>query len=600
MKLKKKMNIKNIIILIIPLLLLIVFEYPYYCFSKNIIIAIILIYSIYFMLLSIFKNIKITTIILGILGYIIQVVSIGKVQFIGDPLWFSDIFYTGDISEILNLIKDDLLHTLVILLPKLLILLVLTILIIILSSKFNNIIFSKLKRLVIFSISFIVLLLLFLPIKSINKFMINIFYNNDYYLTHVNISSGDDYYKTYGHLSGIYGNILESRVYKPDDYNLSVIKNVLKNTKDEEDNTLGKPNIIVIFSESFWDIDKLDEIEFDKEITPNYNKLKNDGLFFNMVSPFYGGMSSNIEFEFLTGGTTNYFSSSYVPYMELYNSSIYYDAPSIITELKNNDYYTKMVAYYSPKLYNCGKVYKYMDVDSKEFIEHVDKKNIRGQYVSDKYVVDNIIKELDNKDSKPLFYMTLTMQSHMPYLISKYDNYDIDIVKSDLDDKYNDSLKSYAQGIYDADKELGRLYEYINTIDEPTIIVFYGDHLPYLEAMGYLDYFNTDDEKLNAFRKYNTESLIVSNYDISSLKDENINFLGPDLLSSYILNHMDIKVSNYYKWLYSTINIVGTSNRYVSLDQEGNIYYTSKLKGKMKDIYNLRKNIQYKYFHNIK
>lgn len=597
---KNKMNIENIIIFCIPLLLLIVFEYPYYTFNKNIIIAIIMIYALYFLFISLFKNIKIVTIILGILGYIIQVVSIGKVQFIGDPLWFSDIFYTGDINEILNLIKDDLVHTLIILLPRLLVLLVFTIIIIILSSKFNKIIFNKFKRIVMFSISFIILLLLFLPIKSINKFMINVFYNNDSYLTHVSISSGDDYYKIYGHLSGIYGNILESRVYKPDNYNDSLIKKTLKDMKKEEDNTLGKPNIIVIFSESFWDIDKLDEIEFDKEITYNYNKLKNDGLYFNMVSPFYGGMSSNIEFEFLTGATTNYFSSSYVPYMELYNNSKYYDAPSIITELKNNDYYTKMVAYYSPKLYNCGKVYKYMDVDSKEFIEHVDKKYIKGQYVSDKYVVDNIIKELEENDDKTLFYMTMTMQSHMPYLISKYDKYDIDIIKSNLDDKYNDSLKSYAQGIYDADNELGRLYEYINTIDEPTIVVFYGDHLPYLEAFNYLDYFNTNDEKLNAFRKYNTESLIVANYDISSLKNDNINYLGHDLLSSYILNHMDIEISDYYKWLYSTINVIGTSNRYISLDQDGNIYYTSKLKGKMKDINDLRRSIQYKYFIDIK
>ena len=195
--------------------------------------------------------------------------------------------------------------------------------------------------------------------------------------------------------------------------------------------------------------------------------------------------------------------------------------------------------------------------------------------------------------------MTMTMQSHMPYLISKYDNYDIELVNSNLDDKYNESLISYAQGIYDADKELGRLYDYINTLDEDTIIVFYGDHLPYLEAFNYLDYFNTDDDKLNAFRKYNTESLIIANYDISGLKDDNVKYLGPDLLSSYILNHMDIKVSDYYRWLYSTIDTIGTSNRYVSVNQNGEIYFTSKLKGKYRKLYDLRRNIQYSFFNDF-
>lgn len=443
------------------------------------------------------------------------------------------------------------------------------------------------------------MILLFLPIRSINNYILKYFYNDDSYLNHISIKTSDDFYKYYGHLSGMYGNLLETRVYKPNNYNRKEITKIVKNSKKENDSTFRKPNIIVIFSESFFDINKIDEIKFDKDITSNYNRLKEEGLSFNMVAPFYGGMSANVEYEFLTGGSTNYYSESYVPYMELYNSDKYYNAPSIISELKKNDYYTKIVAYYSDKLYNCGRVYKYMGVDDVDFIPNVKSKYIKGQYVSDKYVVDNIINEFNNKKDNPLFYMTMTMQSHMPYLKDKYDNYDIDIVKSNLDSKYNDSLKSYAQGIYDADKELGRLYDYISSLDEDTIIVFYGDHLPYLESFNYMKYFNTSDEKTNILRKYNTESLIVANYDISDLKKENLNYLDADLLSSYILNHMDIEVSDYYRWLYSTRNIIGASNRYITTNQDNNIYYTNSLSNKQKKLYNLRKNIQYRYFHDI-
>ena len=590
---------RKFLILLLPLLLFIIFEYPYYTFNKSIILSILIIYSVYFILLSLFKKVKIAILILGMVLYIIQVINIGKMQFICDPFYFSDIFYTGDMTEILNIIRDDFVNTLVVLLPKLLIILFFTILVIIYSFKSNIVVLNIKKRIIVFCTGLICLLFLFLPIESVDKFLMNIFYSNKDYLNHVKISSGDDYYKYYGHLSGMYGNYLESFVYKPDDYNKSVIYDELINAPKVEDSTFGKPNIIVIFSESFFDIDKIDELEFDKRVTKNYNELKEKGLSFQMLAPFYGGMSSNVEFEFLTGGTTNYYSSSFVPYMELYDENSYYYSPSIISELHNNDYYTKIVAYYSSKLYNCGKVYNYMDIDDVDFVTDVDTKYIKGQYISDEYVVDNIIDALENKDDKPLFYMTMTMQSHMPYLISKYDNYDIELVNSNLDDKYNESLISYAQGIYDADKELGRLYDYINTLDEDTIIVFYGDHLPYLEAFNYLDYFNTDDDKLNAFRKYNTESLIIANYDISGLKDDNVKYLGPDLLSSYILNHMDIKVSDYYRWLYSTIDTIGTSNRYVSVNQDGKIYFTSKLKGKYKELYDLRRNVQYKFFNDF-
>lgn len=595
-----KLNKELIISLLLPLLLFIVFEYPYYTNSKTIIFSIIIIYTIFFLLLSLFKKENIVLIIIGILSYTIQVISIGKKQFIGDPFYLTDIFYTGDITEIINLIKDDLFNTIIKLLPSLLMLLIFIIIIIIVGKKSNLIINNIKIRITLFSINLLILLLLFLPIENKDKFILKYFYNDNTYLNNVSIKSGDDYYKKYGHLSGLFGNLLESRVYKPDNYQKTEINKALKNKNEENDKTFGKPNIIVIFSESFWDIDKIDEIQFNKEITHNFNSLKEQGLNFQMLAPFYGGMSSNVEFEFLTGATTNYYPSSFVPYMELYNSDKYYNAPSIINELKNNDYRTKLVAYYSNKLYNCGKVYDYMDVDDTEFIEKVDEKYIKGQYVSDKYVIDNIINELNSKSSKPLFYMTMTMQSHMPYLKDKYDKYDISIKDSAFNEKDNEILRAYAQGIYDADKELGRLYKYINKIDEPTIIVFYGDHLPYIETMKKMKYFNTSDNLLNAYRKYNTESLIVANFDISKLKEENIKYLGPDLLSSYILNHMDIKVSSYYKWLYNTKNVIGTSNRYVTVDNLGNMYYTNKLKGKYKKLYDLRRNIQYGLFVDIK
>ena len=72
--------------------------------------------------------------------------------------------------------------------------------------------------------------------------------------------------------------------------------------------------------------------------------------------------------------------------------------------------------------------------------------------------------------------------------------------------------------------------------------------------------------------------------------------MSPDLLSAYVLNHMDIDLSDYYKWLYSTKDTIGASNRYISINQDGEIFYTNKLEGKMKEINDLRESIQYKLF----
>lgn len=291
-----------------------------------------------------------------------------------------------------------------------------------------------------------IFLILFCPIPKINEFMKNKIYdinNRKDYDTFTEISV---YYLDYGIIGGAYGQMLENRLAKPEEYDEKQIDIELSNAKENEKKTLGTPNIIVVFSESFWDIEQLDEVEFNTKVTSNFNSLKEKGLFFNMISPSYGGVSANVEYEFLTGSNTMFFNHSYIPYMSLYKDDTYYNRPSIIKELKDNGYRTKIVTYTSSKLFNCGKVYKYLQVDDGEYNINIDEKYKKGENVSDEYVVDKIIKEFDkkNKDEK-LFYMTLTMQAHMPYTKDKYDKYDVWVTKSNLSNQMNDVLTSYAQ-----------------------------------------------------------------------------------------------------------------------------------------------------------
>lgn len=69
--------------------------------------------------------------------------------------------------------------------------------------------------------------------------------------------------------------------------------------------------------------------------------------------------------------------------------------------------------------------------------------------------MDETIKALENKEkNKKIFYMNCTIQSHQSYNIEKYDKYDISISSSKLDEDLSNTILSYAQGAYDADKQL--------------------------------------------------------------------------------------------------------------------------------------------------
>ena len=600
----KKINYKLIFNILIPLILLIVFEWDFFKISKTLVLSLLLIYSLYILLATLFNNTKWATLILGIAEIGILFSSKMKLAISYEPVFITDALYVQDAGEISTIVDDIFVDTLIKLLPFFIFALIIIVTTIVLSFKFNYKFEEQNKKMMTMCFSFMVFVFMFIPNEAVNKYVLNIFYDANVKSNYLGIKNGVESCKRYGHLAAIYGDLLESRIYKPDKYDEKLIEKTLAEAEKLDDTSLGKPNIIVIFSESFWDIDQVDEIEFDQEITPNFNRLKEEGLFFNMISPSFGGNSANVEFEFLTGGNLAYFSRAYVAYMGLYNNKKYYDSPTILRDLANAGYYIKLLPFSTPSLFRCSEVYKYFPIDEVEFIPRVSKENTKGAYPSDEYAMNKAIEALENKEEgQPLFYMTMTMEAHMPFRSNKFKHYDIKVTKSNLDEKTTDQAKVYAQGIYDADRELARLYEYIKTFDEPTIIVFYGDHLPFIDAIDQWDYFNTDDELLNYYRRYNTQSLILANFDISNLKEENdneLNYLGPDLLSAYILNHMDIEVSPYYEWLYSTRNITGAFNRYVSINQDGKISYTRNLNDEMQELYDLRQMIQYKYFVDLK
>ena len=138
-------------------------------------------------------------------------------------------------------------------------------------------------------ISLIFIIILFAPTKTVKNFMLINIYDKDKAKDYRHNSSNMQYYSEYGILGGMYADLLETRIFEPDNYNKSDLEKVLKKYENKEtEKNLEKSNIIVTFSESFFDISLVeDDIKFSEPVTSNYNKLKNEGIFVNMISPSY-------------------------------------------------------------------------------------------------------------------------------------------------------------------------------------------------------------------------------------------------------------------------------------------------------------------------
>ncbi len=528
---------------------------------------------------------------------------------------FSDILMLNDVGSLLDITGSTMTGMLLSMIIPTLIYTGVLVLVIYLSGRTNTDYLTKKIRIIMGVISFALLFVIYYPNNTTTEFMKNYVFDKVTSKDNNHTTTNIAYYQKHGFISGMYGLMLNNRFIEPETYaalsdNLDTIMSDEGNSYIDSipDKDWGNPNIIMIFSESFYDISKIDELKFDVSPTSNFNSLKEKGIYAEMISPSFGGISANVEYEILTGSNIGFFSEGYIPYMQLLNNSSYESAPYFTHVLEDNGYTTQITSTWNDKLFNCGKVYEYMGIDqtkyATDFADDVDKK---GKRISEKAVVDEIIDSLESKEKdERIFHMSLTAQTHMPYYLNRYDEseYDVHITDSPLSDSLNEEIQCYAQGVYDADKELYRLYNYIQSFDEPVIIIFYGDHLPYLnnsdgeDAYNELEYFNTDDDLTNTFRKYNTQLLITGNFDLG--KDD-VNYIGPDLVMPYVISHCSFGAEHpYANYLASTAKTLSAFNCFVAVDDEGNLYYPDDLSDPLKKVYDIRECINWREYINRK
>ncbi len=550
---------------------------------------------IYTLLFAITKKTGTATLISYITIFLMSIINELKIVFTSEPLYFSDINFLSKAGDLMQLVTNNVSSAFV---WKFVVICTVYLwvlgMIVYLNYMFSIKVESKKVRIPIIVIDLIILLLLFVPNKTTKEFYLKTFFNTHEYVDFDSYTTNLGFYNRNGFINGMYGTWLNSVFVEPNEYDEEKLNSILASFdgKKKEENKNGKPNIIVIFSEAFWDIDVLEEIEFDKPITSNFNSLKEKGKLVNIISPSYGGMSENVSFELLTGGSMNYFSRGYIPIMSLYSRKNSENTPSIIKNLKENGYKTEIT--FGKDYYDSERAYKKMGFDVyDEMAEYTT------MYDKDQYSISYLINKIRKKDDNPLFSIMATMEGHMPFAKNKYKEYDISITKSEFSENINDTILSYSQGVYNADQQLGVLYEFIQNTDEPTILLFLGDHLPYLytpdgeNVIDELKYFNTENELENNYRLYNPQALILTNYDCELEIPE---YLGTDMLLNCIVNQLDLQLEPYYKWLYEVTDDLPGNNRNIAFDKDGNLYNPQEITEEMKEVYDTRRAMQYKLF----
>lgn len=319
-------------------------------------------------------------------------------------------------------------------------------------------------------------------------------------------------YKNYGFAYCFSSSAVNRGVDKPEDYSEESIGEIVALTNTEAISSVPNvtPNIIYIQLESFFDINNFKNIKYNKNPIPNFTALKEQNSSGYLRIPGLGGGTCNAEFEVLTGMSVGMFGTCEYPYKTI---TLNHTAGSICYDLKKLGYSTHAVHNHTGTFYDRHRNYANLGFDTFIPVEYMhDVERNANNWAKDKILTEQVFKCLNSTEGRD-FVFGVSVQSHGKYPTEVIDDTQTIVVESGIDDEqYKIGFEYYINQLYDMDIFVGELVSAIRSFSEPTVLVFYGDHLPAMSI---------SREQLINEDLFETEYVVCANYDIP-VNDENL------------------------------------------------------------------------------
>lgn len=348
-----------------------------------------------------------------------------------------------------------------------------------------------------------------------------------------------------GYLLYFTANAGKATVSEPAGYSLDRVKEILEpyQSQGQQRKEQGElPNLIMIMNESFSDLGVLGSIETNEEVMPFYNSLEENVIKGYAHSSVYGGYTSNSEFEFLTGATKAFLPGN--PYLQYLDDKI----PNLVTNLKEQGYGEILAMHpYFPSGYNRNRVYPLLGFDQFLSLEDFSQKNLVRGYVGDEENYKKIEELYEKREKgKPFCVFNVTMQNHNPYDDKEY-QFDSPIEVRNF--PAGPSTEQYLSLMHLSDKALEQLISYFEKVEEPTLILLFGDHQPHLSNDFYKrvmgknpDFFSQQE----VMEEHLVPYMIWANYDIPTKEVEQMSL---NYLSKLMLQTAGLKMTAYDRFL---------------------------------------------------
>lgn len=360
-----------------------------------------------------------------------------------------------------------------------------------------------------------------------------------------------------------------------------------------------RPNIIMLLSESFFDVaTRLEGVTFAQDPLPEFHAIQKESVSGMFYTRTLGYGTSNIELAIMTGLNTGLLSAQ-----ELYSypPETFSRVPAVPALLKENGYYTSLAHTFNDSIYNRKTLFQYLGFDdmffSGDFAEIYTpaaeaedyyaflSTRVSGRYYSDDLLSDVLIGEYEKMSAEydgPLFLYACSMGAHHPYQTSQYSSDEMMVEPiSSLTGEAADTLRIYSQAVSYASAALGKLVDYFRSCDDPTIIVFFGDHRPGLglstggsvySRLGISPESHWSGTPETFKELYSTDYLIWANDpsllpgEPGSTWDTSCNYLGVT-----VLNLAGVELPTYWQLIDRLAQTRVADMYFFFLDREGNL-----------------------------
>ena len=233
-----------------------------------------------------------------------------------------------------------------------------------------------------------------------------------------------------------------------------------------EDGTIEEDeqvNIISIMLEAYMDLSVFenDRFQLSQDLYAPLHELQAECVSGPLVTNIFAGGTKDTEQGFLTGYTDP------GTYRSLVNTYVWY--------LRSQGYTTEGFHPGGGWFYNRKNVNEYFGFERYLFVEDFEVEDR-----SDEFFFSELKEMWESRDkSAPYFNYSLSFQNHGGYDTASTGEVSY-VVQGELSDETYNMLNNYLTGVADTTQRLADLADYFRDCEEPVVLVFFGDHMPWM------------------------------------------------------------------------------------------------------------------------